>query len=104
MRRLRLAMTAAIVLSLSPAAAPALSAPISVGTGIAPGGVPLIEVRHRRNQCHRDVRRHYHRGLRRSAWHRHVGPNCRPRLVRRNHHRGHRDGGCIRIGDFRICF
>jgi hypothetical protein len=42
--------------------------------------------------------------LRRSAWHRHVGPNCRPRLVRRNHHRGHRDGGCIRIGDFRICF
>jgi hypothetical protein len=102
MRRLGLAMAAAIALSMIPAPPLAVSAPISVGTAIATGaGSPLAEVSHRRRYCHRDVRRHYHPALRRSAWHRHVGSHCRPRIVRRHHRPSH--GGCFRIGDVRIC-
>jgi hypothetical protein len=100
MRRSALAAVAAIVLTTTPVApvGPAVafsSAPVAM---ITESGL-LQEVAHRRH-CHRDVRRHYHRVIGRSARHRHVGSSCRVRVVRR-----HRDfDGCIRIGDLRICF
>jgi hypothetical protein len=103
MRGLGLAMTAAIALSMIPATPPAVSAPISIGAAIVTdAGISLVEVSHGRRYCHRDVRRHYHPALRRSAWHRHVGSHCRPRIVRRHHHPRHSD--CVKIGDIRICF
>ena len=101
MRRSALAAVAAVLMATTPVAPvdPAAafpSAPASMTTERS----PVLEVAHRRH-CHRDVRRHYHRVLGRSAWHRHVGSSCRVRVV----HRRHRDiEGCIRIGDLRICF
>ena len=52
-----------------------------------------------RRDCHRDARRHYVPGYGRVV-HRHVGSNCRVRVLRR-YDRGGRD--CIRIGPIRYC-
>jgi hypothetical protein len=100
MRRTGLALTAAIIFSLTPVEAPVVAAPLSPAPGVASepytNGL-LQKVWHRpwhRPHCHRDVRRH---GTR--YWHRHVGPYCRTRVVRR-----HRGEDCIRIGGVRICF
>jgi hypothetical protein len=100
MRRSALAAVAAVVLATTPVATAgsAVAFPSAPAT-VATDSSLLQEVVHRRH-CHRDVRRHYHGVLGRSARHRHVGSSCRVRVVRR-----HRDiEGCIRIGDLRICF
>jgi hypothetical protein len=100
MRRSALAAVAAVVLTTTPIAPmdPAAAFPSALAT-MTTDSSPVLEVTYRRH-CHRDVRRHYHRVIGRSAWHRHIGPFCRVRVVRR-----HRDlDGCIRIGDLRICF
>ena len=52
-----------------------------------------------RRDCHRDARRHYVPGYGRVV-HRHVGSNCRVRVLRR-YDRGGRN--CIRIGPIRYC-
>jgi hypothetical protein len=49
--------------------------------------------------CHRDARRHFERGYGRVV-HRHVGPNCRVRVLRR-FDRGGRN--CVQIGPIRYC-
>jgi hypothetical protein len=50
--------------------------------------------------CHREARRHYVPGYGRVV-HRHVGPNCRVRILRRWDGPGGRD--CVRIGPIRYC-
>jgi hypothetical protein len=49
--------------------------------------------------CHRDARRHFVPGYGRVV-HRHVGPNCRVRVLRR-YDRGGRN--CVQIGPIRYC-
>ena len=58
-----------------------------------------VRVDRDRRDCHRDARRHYVPGYGRVV-HRHVGSNCRVRVLRR-YDRGGRD--CIRIGPIRYC-
>ena len=54
----------------------------------------------RPRDCHRDARRHFVPGYGR-VLHRHVGPNCRVRVLRRWNGPGGRD--CVRIGPVRYC-
>lgn len=53
-----------------------------------------------RRDCHRDARRHFVPGYGR-VLHRHVGPNCRVRVLRRWDGPGGRD--CVRVGPVRYC-
>jgi hypothetical protein len=101
MRRSGLAVAAAVMLSMIPAAPPALAAPFSFNpAAITSDNGSVMEVSHRRKHrrhCHRDVRKHG------GGWHRHSRHNCRPIFVRR-HHRHHHGGACIRFNGFTICF
>jgi hypothetical protein len=58
-----------------------------------------VEERGRDRDCHREARRHYVPGIG-SVVHRHVGPNCRVRVLRR-YDSGGRD--CVQIGPIRYC-
>ena len=49
--------------------------------------------------CHREARRHYVPGYGRVV-HRHVGSNCRVRVLRRHDHGGR---NCVQIGPIRYC-
>ena len=102
MSRFSLAIAAAVILATTPIAPLGSAAAFPSGLPtVATESSPLLEVTHRfwhPRHCHRVDRRHYHRVIDRSAWHRHVGSSCRVRLVGRDH------GDCIKIGDIRICF
>ena len=100
MRRSGLAVAAAVMLSMVPAAPPAFAAsfPLSSPAWSADNG-SLIEVSHRkkRRHCHRDVRNHS------GGWHRH-GKHCRPIFVRRHHQHHHHGGACFRFEGITLCF
>ena len=100
MRRSGLAVAAAVMLSMVPAAPPAFAAsfPLSSPAWSADNG-SLIEVSHRkkRRHCHRDVRNHS------GGWHRH-GKHCRPIFVRRHHRHDHHGGACFRFEGITLCF
>ena len=53
-----------------------------------------------RRDCHRNARRHRIPGYGGSVVHRHVGPNCRIRILRR-YDRGGRN--CVTFGPIRYC-
>jgi hypothetical protein len=103
MRRSGLAVTAAVMLSMVPAAPPAFAAPISFNPAVVTSeSGSVIEVSHRRKHrrhCHRDVRNHG------GGWHKH-GKHCRTIFVRRHHrHHHHRFGGaCFRFEGITLCF
>lgn len=54
-----------------------------------------------RRDCHRNVQRHYLPQYGGSVVHRHVGPNCRTRVLRRYDRGG--DGFCVVLGPIRYC-
>jgi hypothetical protein len=99
------AMAVAAAVLVTAPAGPVLGGPIPpfpIATGEQGS---LLKVYHRRGHrphCHRDIRRHYHNVFQRRAWHRHVGPRCRPVLLRRfDYPRFY--PGCVRIGPFWFC-
>jgi hypothetical protein len=110
MQRSGLAVTAAVVLSLVPAAPAALAAPyVPNATVFAADGGALVDVGYRnkkkyRGHCNRAVRRYSRYG-----WRTYRVRVCRSKYVKRYRHdyrHGHRRGahGCISYGGFTVCF
>jgi hypothetical protein len=102
MRRTVVAVTAALMLSMVPAAPPALAVPFSFSPAvITSGSGSVTEVRHRRKHYRQhNYRRHNYRYPYRYSYRHHYRY---PYGYRHNFRYPYHRGVCLRIEGFRIC-